>query len=248
MSGGAPSHALRFRDILPREHGAWVILLLPLVAGLVAAPSLPGLLVALGALGAMLARGAFLVGPRGRRAAEVIASASLGLLTSGALRGGAVCLVSLAGAGLVGLPLLVRSTRELRKLGSECLALMACGTLLPAILGAGGESLETAFRAWLVLVLLLLPSLVHVRQRLVQRRNGQAAGPAVVSLAVPLGATVLAGGLWGLHWLPGLVPLWTLALLLREFHPGPATPRRLGWMEATLSLGHLCVLWVCLGL
>lgn len=241
-----PSPRWSMLQMLPKEHGAWAFLLLPTVAGLLAAPSWAGALIALGALAAFLARGPFLAGRQGLHHLAGLATLAIVLFGTGAWKGGWVTASALLGAGLLGLPLMARSTREMRNLPSESLALLACGALLPAILGAGGATFAEAFRGWALIVLLALPPLVHLRHRLALGRKGEAPRLSRGALLVQLLAMALGFGLWSWHLVPGLIPVWTAALLLRGFWRSPASARSLGWTEAVVSLGHLGVLWISL--
>lgn len=236
-----------FREWLPKEHGAWAFLLLPLLAGLLARTSWPGALIALGALAAFLARGPFQAGRRGRATWLPLGLLAAGCCALAVGQGGWVPFWALGAAAAMGLPLLGRSLREMRTLGSECLALMACGALLPAILGAGGAGPGEALKGWTLLMLLALPPLVHLRHRLRLTRQGTAPKASPTIWLIQCLATLIALGLWSRGLAPGLLPLWTLALLVRESHVRAVPPRRLGWAEAVVSLGHLGVLWVGLG-
>ena len=95
-------------------------------------------------------------------------------------------------------------------------------------------------------MLLALPPLVHLRHRLAQGRKGEAPRFSKAAVLLQLLATLLGFGLWSLNLAPGLIPLWTSALLIREFSQRPVSARCLGWTEAMVSLGHLGVLWVSL--
>lgn len=240
-----PSRA-RLRFLLPREHGGWAFLLLPLTAGLLVRPSWTGAWVAGGALAIFLARGPLQAGRRGFPMVMVLGGLSFALFGLGVWQGGWVTLGALLGAALLGLPLLGRSTREMRNLNSESLALMACAGLLPAVLGAGGATWSEALRGWLLMVLLALPPLVHLRHRLAQGRKGEAPKPSRSALVIQLLASLTALGLWQFSLASGLLPLWTFLLLFRGFQTSPTSPQRLGWTEAVVSLGHLGVLWITL--
>ena len=118
----AHSVPVPLRLMLPREHGAWAFLLLPIAAGLVTAPSWGGVLVALGALGVFLARGPFQAGRSGLPVLLALGGIGAALFGWGVWKGGEVTLFSLLGAALLGLPLLARSTKDMRNLlsGDGC--------------------------------------------------------------------------------------------------------------------------------
>lgn len=254
---------VRWRTVaLPVEHGGWGISLEPVVLGLLVAPSVAGVGLAVATLGAFLARHPFKIVAgdrrRGRRFARTPAAERFTLLY------GAVA--------LAGLLLAVATAPDLRflwpvaaalPLAAAQLAYDALGrsrALLPELAGstgmsaaaasialAGGAPLPLALGLWAVLAARVVPTILYVRARLA-RLHGKDGGAT-------LGLLAHAAALAGIAWLAAAgVVTWAapfvMALLLARALVGtllawPATARGLGFSE--IAFGALTVFAVAAG-
>jgi hypothetical protein len=241
----------RFRRLLPREHGAWAFLFLPLAAGWVVAPSRAGLLFTVAALAGFLMKEpwqrlgweprspglrAWLAGLGG-----VGALAAVG----GALLSGPAPLVPLGLGAAAAAAVLLRRAPTFRGLGAEMAGILSLSSLLPALLLAGGWGPGAVLPAWGILVLLSLPPLLYVRRCLALAR-AQAPPDGPWAWLLPLAALGAALALWGGGRVPALLPAWASLLALRALAPPRRAPaRRVGWTESLVGLGHLGVLVAC---
>lgn len=242
-----------WRLLLPREHGVWAWVGLPLLLALLLAPSLTtvlGTLVVLAGLGATQALGRAMRGVAGAKTAAVVAA-----LVAAAAGGGAwlvaerpwVLLATVSGAGLFGASATwMTRGRPPRQIAVEVVAIavfVATGAGLA--IAAGAPPLRSgvaglALLAWLVL------GLWWVKGRLatvLARREPWEVGPWVAGGLV---MTSVAAGVWASLPLVGCVPL-AYALRARAHRP-PASARdakRVGLQElawgaaATVVLGLL---------
>lgn len=212
---------------LPAEHGGWGFLLEPLLLGLLVAPSLGGVCLALAAIGAFLVHQPLkiLVGDRrrGRRFARTAlaerfallyaAIATLGLLGALALSG-PVPLVPILLAVPLAMVLLVYDVQnESRHWLPELAAPLALGSTSTAIALAGGWPADPAIVLWIVLAARAVPSILYVRTR-IRLGKAQPASPAGAIAAQAIGLLLVAG-LALASRAPWLAAIAMLVLLVR---------------------------------
>jgi hypothetical protein len=248
---------------LPREHGAWGILLVPfLTAVLVAGRLTPAVPLALAAVVlAFLARFPLevLLAPAGReaRVGPELARArhfawvyGLGLLGTGAVLVGGwklyllVPLGGLAGA-LFGLHIRAARRGSERRLGEELLT--TSGLTLSALAGwiaATGGVDGRGLLVWVLNATFFCAGVVYVKSRIQARRaglRGEDRFPRGVVLGFHLLLVALASALVALRWASALVVV-PFALAAARASWGlrrsgqPFALRRLGWSEVGLSL------------
>ena len=218
----SPSAVRLLAPPLPREHGAWAWLLLPLVAGGAAAGSAnaPLPLLAVGALAAYLVRAPLemaLRRPAQRRGysawATLYAVAALLPLTLLLFHYHRWGLLPLGATGVViALPVLIsRRLRYRWRAQGQLLVVAGLSLLAPAAYyAAGGDVDGRAAAIWLPPALYGAGSIFYVRMLFEHRRSGAATGLGgkrgrVASYLAILWVTLGAGTLSGL--LPPLMPL-----------------------------------------
>jgi hypothetical protein len=242
-----PSVSIR-KLAMPVEHGGWGILLEPIVLGLIVAPSLAGLLVALAAVAAFFARQPLKIAlvdrARGRahpRTTTALALAALFALAGGAGFGGAVALAgwSLALPAAIALPLaLVQigydARNDSRRLLPELSGAVAMSGVVASIGLAAGLTPLAAAVLWAVMLGRALPAILYIRARVLGERRASAFGPWPLSAH----AAALAAGIY-LHVLslaPLAVPI-AFGVLLARCAAGlsplrrPLSARQLGFTE-----------------
>lgn len=251
----------RTPSLLPREHGAWGQLALPLAAGLaLGRPGAAALLLSLAIVLAFLAHEPLLVvaGQRGRRTRDALgarAARRLALLGAGAAAAGGAGLalapaarLALAPAALLGAVVLALAlARHEKTTAGEILvagALAACAAPVALAAGAPARWAWSAAFTWAVaFAAATLPvRAILLRARTkgeVDRRPAAAAGvAALVALAVAGAARGLVPWAAALATLP--VTLAALALTA-----APVRPQRLtavGWSIVAASVAGLLVL------
>jgi hypothetical protein len=193
---------------LPPEHGAWGLLVEPLLLGLTLAPTAAGFGFTLAALSAFLARHPLKLAltdvwrgsrsPRTGRAAGVGAAyaiVALAGLAEAAAQAPAAAWEPLLVAVPLGLVQLAYDVRlQGRRLLPQLLGGVALAATAPTLMVAGGLSRAHAFAAWALLAARAVTSILYVRARLRLDRDQEASrAPAVLAHAVALaGAAVLA--------------------------------------------------------
>ncbi len=216
MTSSAPSIPLpRWRELVwPKEHGSWSLALEPLAFGLLAAPSLGGAALAIGAVAAFFVRRPLriaLTDPRGeRRAASRRAAVACGALALvgwfGALvAGGAGWWPWLLPSAVAGACFLFF---DLQKAGREQHAEIAGAVTfawIPAVLAAlAGWPMASATALAVVMLARAVPTVLTVRATVRARKTGAVA--PIFPVALALGAAVVVAML--AH--AGLAP-WTAA-------------------------------------
>jgi hypothetical protein len=211
---------------LPVEHGGWGMLAEPLVLGLLAAPSGPGLGIGLAAVFAFLARHPLKLAiadriQRRHTARTVaalrfvllytaLAAASLALAASGPPR----WWVPLAAAAPLALAQLAHDVRNKgRQLLPELLGAVALGSVAAALLPAAGWSVAIAGAAWVLMAVKAAAAILYVRARL-RRDRGLAFGRSGV-FAVHTAGLAAAAGLAALDLAPWLAAAGFSLLLAR---------------------------------
>lgn len=252
--GAGPAAPLRLRSIaLPIEHGGWGLLMEPLVAGLVIAPSWAGLGIAQLAIFAYLARhplklaiGDWTQGRRNERtrAAERFAAAySVGALLGIPLAAQArswwwAPLVLAAPPALFQLVHDVR--RRGRALWPELAGSLALGAVAAAEMIAGGAGIASATAVWLLLSLKGVAAILYVRARLRGDRKGDFdRRPPLLSHVALVAA---AAGLAALGLGPWLAVLAAAVLFARAAdglsgRHAPQRPQAIGFRELGYGVG-----------
>ena len=246
---------MRLTPFMPKEHGAYVMLLVPAVAALGMGLSAAGLFFALGALLLFFANEpiSILAGLRGGRRQELhekgakVALGVLGLAAAAAIVPG-VLLAPRAADALLLLPLLLgaaalaislfgKARTSLGELGG---GVALCAWAAPIIAAGGASPLRAVgiaavigftFCAAVVAVRALIRgNKPHVDRRVVTVRGEQA-------IALCFFGAVAAGALTHL-WLAGLLvplPVIGVSAAFCAFLPSPRKLRRLGWAMAGAS-------------
>ena len=212
---------------VPPEHGAWGFLLEPVVLGLGVAPSPAGLCLAIGVVGAFLARHPLKIAlvdrQRGKRYARTALAERVALVYSGAgvaglilaliLAGPVILLPLVVGAPLVGIMFAGYARSRARDLLPELAGACALAGTAAAITLADDASVGTALALWALLIARDIPSILYVRARLrLERGVPYSAGPVwIAQLAAIAGVLALAAA--GL--LPVLALLAVIVLALR---------------------------------
>jgi hypothetical protein len=247
---------------LPVEHGGWGMLAEPLVMGLVLAPTLAGLGLAVAALGAFLARHPLKLAlsdwrrrtryPRTVMAAKVAAAygsiALIGLALA-VWRAPAAAWLPVLLAAPLGLAQLWYDARlQGRQLLPELLGGIALGAGASALMLAGGWEMAPALAAWALLAAKAMASVVYIRSRL--RRDRDQPASRWPGLLAHLAALGLAVALARLGWGPWLGVGAFTVLLARAVHGLSPWHRRVrpqvvGFTE--LAYGILTALLLCAG-
>jgi hypothetical protein len=257
-----PAATRRDGSLLPREHGAWGQLALPLVTGLaLGRPGAAALLLATAAVFAFLAHEPLLVvlghrgarveaelGRRARRAPVVRIAAAAAAGAGGlALAPPAALIPSLVAAGLfVGAAQLAFFRLERTTAGELVVASALAVCAAPVALAAGAPP-HWAAAAVVTWITAFAAATLPVRAILLRARTKGAVDRRPLAAA---GVTALVGaGLWsGSHaWIPwtaALAPLPVAALAL-ALTAVPIRPQRLtavGWSIASASVATLLLL------
>ena len=226
---------------LPAEHGAWGLLLEPVVLALLVAPSRAGLLIGVGAVAAFLARHPLKLAAqdllRRRRYPRTTVCVSLALtyasiaiisLGFAARDAGVLPLVALSGAlPFAGLQFALDVRNRGRSLTAEL-----CGAVAPAAIAAA-IAVAASSRLAIPLVILTcarsLPAVLYVRFAL----RGGSRVMMLAAHAGAIGAAILSG--------PSLAVAAMGLLFVRAMMP-PALPpkaigmREIGWGAVTITL------------
>lgn len=225
------SPAVRLRTIaIPPEHGAWGFLLEPLLLGLGVAPSVPGVCLAVGVIGAFLARHplkmAVLDRMRGRRyartrLAERVALtysmiAGLGLVSAITLAGIHILLPLLLGIPLAGIMFVSYAQNRGRDLLPELAGAAALALAAPSLALAGDKRIGVALALWAVLLARDIPSILYVRARLRLERDKPYALVPVLAANI-LGTAEVLFLAW-IHLAPALAAAAMILLLIRALY------------------------------
>ena len=222
---------------IPVEHGGWGILFEPIVLGLIAFPSVGGLLISLAAVGAFFARQPLKLAlvdwrrdriyPRTRASAALAVAfgflAALMLAGAIASSGTRILLPLLIAAPLALIQVWFDAKNDSRQLLPELSGAAAMSGVAGMIALAAGAGWIVAAVVWGVMVGRALPTILYVRSRVLMER-GAAPSRAIPVLAhvgaALLGLVLFAGGL-----VPIVVPI-ALAILLGRCAVGLSPLRR----------------------
>lgn len=245
----------RWRSLaLPNEHGAWALLLEPIVLGSWILPSAPGAALALAALAAFLAQhpaGMALADlrrgrrfPRTRPAIALAvfygAAAAAAALLTAALGAPRTTLVFLAPAVVAALlQLRLDARNQGRRVGAELGGAVALAALAGAIPAAGGLPWPSCAALGLAAVARAVPSVLYLRARL-RRQRGQpfARGAALLAHGVALAVVLALAGAGNLPWAAPLAFVVLAWRAWRGLRSGAAAlpAARLGLLETAYGV------------
>lgn len=254
---------IRIRSVaLPAEHGGWSLLLEPIVLALVLAPTVPGLFLSLGAVGAFLARHPFKLAVanwrRKQRSARTMMAERFAMffvliaiiaLAFAIKTGGTVVLfpLMLAMPGAM-LQLFYDSIGRSRALIPELAGSISTGAVATAIAMSGGWPRPVAFGLWVILAARSAPAVLYVRARLQQLHGKQASASGVI--VVHFLAVLVVISLATKQLAPVVAVLPMLILLSRAIigfskRDRQVTAKKLGLRE--VAFGVITILFVALG-
>jgi hypothetical protein len=263
MDTSIPSSGVRVKTVaIPPEHGAWGFLFEPVVLGLGVAPSLPGLFLSIGVIGAFLARYPAKIALTDRmhhkryartRLAERFAlgysaAAGLGVGLAVAWGGFGILLPLLLAVPLAALLFLSNLQNRARDLLPELAGACALALTAASLALAGGKSSGVALALWIILLARNIPSILYVRARLRLERGKP------YRLSPVLGANVAGIIVVLILVLTGVAPVLALAaviiLLIRAIYGLSPYRRRVstqsvGFQE--VGFGLMTVLFTILG-
>jgi hypothetical protein len=255
---------VRLRTVaLPTEHGGWSLTLEPVALGLLVAPSLAGLFLALATTGAFLSRHPFKIVTgdrrRGRRFPRTAYAEAFLLLYGGIALASALAAAATAASYAFLLPLLLAAPFVAVQLafdakgGSRALAPELAGSVGLAAVSASialadGWTLPAASALWALVAGRAAPSILYVRARL-RLLHGETASklPTLLAHVAAFGLTC------SLAWIR-VVPLLAapahFILLLRaaiglSVSPSEGSAKRVGVSE--VGYGAMTVLTVAAG-
>jgi len=246
--------------LLPKEHGAYGQLALPLLTACGATgPSTAGLLLIASAVGAFIAHEPVLVllGLRGARARRELGAAAIRWLVVSAgvsALAGALAIATIAPGARWSLivpliPALVLAAataqgREKSWYGEVSAALAFAGLAVPVAMASGG-SLRTAATIAVPFALLFIASTLAVRTVILRVRGGGDAGTmtatrwgafAVASVGAGVLASLTAGEVLPPSALAAAAPGLVTAFVIAARPPHPNRLRTIGWTLVALSV------------
>lgn len=259
----ARAQRTRIRTVaFPIEHGGWGIALEPLALGLIVAPTLAGVGLAVATLGAFLARHPLKLlaadrrnrrrFPRTKLAERFTllygAVTLLGLLTAVAASSDKRFLLPLVlAAPLAAVQLVADAKGESRTLWPELAGSIAMASVAASLALAAGWSWPESLGLWAVLTARVVPTILYVRERLKLLHGKDARKTSVIIFH--LAALILILWLVWIKAVPILAAVALFILILRAvfgFSLGwPKTAKGIGISE--LGFGALTVLAVALG-
>ena len=245
----APPVSLRL-VVMPTEHGGWSFLGEPILLGLLVAPSWAGMLIALGAVAAFLARQPLKLLVSDRRRGKIyprtrVADRAFGVLVvvaAGAV-GGATWMTAArfwpavaAATPLAALALAFDLDKRSREAAGELSGALALGAVATTVALAGGWRTAPAFALWGVLASRAVPTILYVRARL-RREKGQPAGiaGALAAHGVAIGAVALLAARGLVPWAAAgaMIVLAVRAALMLS----PRRPRLKTWQLGVSEVG-----------
>jgi hypothetical protein len=255
--------AVRLKQIaLPTEHGGWGLLLEPIAAALAVAFSVGGLFIGIMAIGAFLVRQPLKVLVLDRMGMRVDERAKAAILF--VLGFGSIFVLGLAGsfafAGLrpltpfgAVLPLAAiliyfDFARKSRNLLPELGGAIAISASAAAVALAGGFSVANSLGLWAILVARLVPSILYVRERLLEEKGKTFS--RTIPLAAHFGALALVAALayFGLSPIPAVLAM--VMLLVRAAEGLSAGRRKMKVMKIgvlEVIYGTLTVVFIVAG-
>jgi hypothetical protein len=232
------------RSLLPKEHGAWGQLLLPLAVALSAVDAVhwPAWLLAAAAFALFMAHEPLVVwlGQRGRRAAReqsarAVRHLSVWWIIAGATGGSALlasdwmvrgCVAVVLAQALVFFFWFVARGNERSTLGECWLALTLPGAALPVAVAAG-TTLPAALHTWASFALAFTAGVFGVRG-IIHQHKFRTAGAGWSGLLVVFVGIVVLTLLAPIDGIAALV-FWAIVVGNRWICPTPKALRRVGW-------------------
>jgi len=264
IKSGGRQNRVRLKVVaLPAEHGGWGFSLEPVALGLLVAPSLAGLFLALAMMSAFLARQPLkmVTGDHRRRrrlartpvaerfALLYILVAALSLLAAiKTTTSYEFLLPLLLAAPLALIQLAYDRLSRSRALLPELAGATAMASIVAGIALAAGWPRSVALGLWAVLALRVVPTILYVRARLKMLHRHEASTATVVVMHVL--ALALALALMWLRLAPALSVVALLLLLVRSLfgfssYDRQASAKRIGIRE--LGFGAMTVAAIALG-
>lgn len=238
---------------IPTEHGGWMFLIEPILLGLGVAFSLPGLLLALAALGAFLLRHPLKIavddhrrGKRYERTAVAerftviygfiaLLALSLAIFTADSR----FILPLLLALPLVAVQLYFDFGKRSRELAAELSGSVAMGAVASSIAIMSGWNVTDSLVLWILLAARFVPAILYVRQRL---RLEYGKEYQVIPVAIAhITALAIAFLLVFMHLAPWTAVAAMLLLLTRAAYGlshrhGPTRPQVVGIQETMFGL------------
>ncbi len=244
----APRNASPTVSLKPKEHGAYAIVMIPILTALVTSDaSIVGAAVVVASIAGFCAHEPLLValGHRGRRVrrdAPVARSRATGLLLLSVLAGTTAMWfgtpgvrISLVGCLLLAIASLTLAVaRQHRTLGGQLFGVAGLSVPCVPILIAGGLSVPQTLLVWSVWLLGFVSTTLAVRGVIAaQKRQPRALHWSGLGLTT----VAIAGAVWAGIWLPlASLPMIAASWLLMLWPPPAKYLKRVGW---TLVVGTI---------
>lgn len=248
---------------LPAEHGGWSLITEPIILGLLVAPSLVGLCIALAAFACFLARHPLKIALGDRRRKLVLRRTSFADRFALLYTGIAIVFFAIAftqatngslwplvyAAPLVVVQLVYDGLGQSRKLVPEIAGALAVGSISTAMALAGGWSSQAAYALWIIVACRHVPTIIYLRVLLGRRRDRQRRSIDAAVIAVQLLALIAIAVLLVFKVAPALTILVFAILFVRAviglLNPNAPVPKKLGISE--IAFGAFAVLMVGAG-
>lgn len=243
-----PREASIRKIAIPVEHGGWGILFEPIVLALLAAFSLAGVFVALGAVAAFFARQPLKTAlvdrargksyPRTRAAWSLTvlfgAASAILLLGAAALAGWSLLAPLAAALPLALVPIVYDARNDSRQLFPELAGAVAMSAIAMSIALAGAAGWAMAAALWLFMVARSVPAILYVRARvrLARGLDADLLTPVLAHAASAAGVLLMAVR-GAAPWVGALASVLLVVRCALGLSPGrrPATARRIGFTE-----------------
>ncbi len=244
---------------LPAEHGGWGFLLEPLLLGLLVAPSLAGVCLAVATIAGFLVRQPLRIALTDRRRGRSTARTTVAVRVAAAYGivalAGFILTLWLGGVAFL-LPLILAvpfaavflyfdMTQPGRTVQAEFAAPLALAAVAPGLALLGGWTLPFALALWALLAARTVPTILYVRARLRldRARAHNLRWPLVahgLAIALVLALAWLELAPW-LALLPYVVLLARAAWFLAPQRPAVAV-KTIGFIELGLGIGTVLVI------
>ncbi len=233
----------RARSLWPREHGAYIQLLVPLVTSLLATGATrPGVMLALGAAFAFLASEPLRVtlggrGPRLQKVAGARARSRFALLGTIAVIAGGTGLalaprptfwLSVGLAPVIGFVMIASCRGTVQTVVGECVAAIALAGAAAPVAVAGGMNLRDALVIWSAWSLAYAATVIVVHHVIAHHRRASSLANAGSGLAVVLLCGTLAAWITAFPLASFAIPLAIAAVLVLIWAPRATHLRAIG--------------------
>ncbi len=248
--------------IVPAEHGGWGFLSEAILLGLLVAPTVGGMLLAIATVAVFMSRQPTKVLLAERRRGHVTPRSDIAMRAMAIEL--AIAAVTFLGALLIAGPVLLPPlilaaplgaifvyfdmAKTMRTLPAELAAPLALGAVTASMALMGGESAFFAAALWAVITARAIPSILLVRTR-IRMTHGREASPTIPLIAQGLAMLLIVGLIWA-GLLPSLTMVGFVVLLVRAlYYLFPKTrimaARTVGFTE--IGMGLQVVLFTALG-